>query len=291
MTHHIPVLLEPTLEGLDIQPNDHVVDGTMGFGGHSHEILQKLGPNGRLLGIDQDPFALAFCAEKFKNDSRVCLEAANFVDLATVLNKHPDFHPTKVLVDLGVSSYHIDSAGRGFSYLKDEPLDMRMNPKKGRTAADILNKEPAEVLIKLFKDFGELPRPEAFVNHIVSCRKYERLTHTSQLQAAIKTCFKFGDSRPKMLRIFAQIFQALRIAVNHELDILLPFLKTLETLPAGARIAIITFHSLEDRLIKHGVKDSAAFKPLTKHVIQATQDEIRANSRAKSAKLRIFERC
>ncbi len=276
---HIPILVAEIIDLLDIQPDDTVLDGTIGFGGHSGAILKKLKSPTQLTGLDQDPSAIEFCKKKFP---KIKLLHQNFSNI-------PKKKYSKILLDLGMSSFHIDLSGRGFSFQKDEPLDMRMNTNAETTAADILNTYSKGDLGQVFLEFGEIYRPEKLVENIVKRRP---LATTEDLKSAIKSSFYFRDNRAVMMRMYAQIFQALRIEVNQELAVLQTFLETVGShLKKGGRVAILTFHSLEDRLIKNFVRDHKdTFRKINKNVIQATQTEIRANSRAKSAKLRVFEK-
>lgn len=266
---HIPVLLNETIDILDIRKTDIVLDGTIGFGGHSSQILAKLS-SGKLIGLDQDPNAIAFCKKSYKN---IVLENINFADFAKVLAKHKIKKLDKVLLDLGMSSYQLDSDDRGFSFQGSQPLDMRMNVNNELTGAKILNSYSAEQLIELFKTYGELYRPEKFVSKILEQRPYQT---TDELVQTIKKGFFFRNKRHVFMRTCSQVFQALRIEVNQELIVLNKFLDTiLDYLNPEARIAIITFHSLEDRIIKNfGKANKFKLKKLTTKVIKPTQTEI-----------------
>ncbi|MSR88160.1 MAG: 16S rRNA (cytosine(1402)-N(4))-methyltransferase RsmH [Candidatus Margulisbacteria bacterium] len=286
---HIPVLLEETLSALDLQPTDIVVDGTIGYGGHSTAILEHI-PKGHLIGIDQDPNAIKHCQEKFKTVLNITLFHGNFSQLKEAVG---DNKPNKILLDLGLSSFHLDSSERGFSFSRNEVLDMRMNPSLNqKTAADILNNSYKDELIDLFKTYGDLHNAEKFVDNIIYERKRTPLTHTDPLLALIKKSFYFKDKRALMMRTYSQVFQALRIVVNNEFQVLTDCLdQMLDIIKPNGRIAVITFHSGEDRLVKNWARDhKAQIKKINKHVIQASQSEIRGNSRAKSAKLRILEK-
>lgn len=285
---HIPVLLTETLNFLDVQPNDVILDGTLGFGGHSSAILEKLGPNGRLFGCDQDPEAIAFCKKKFESDPRVHIQHGNFSEFPTLF---PNIPFTKILVDLGYSSFQLDSANRGFSHQLDEPLDMRMNTNAKQTAGKILTNFTASELSDIFFHFGELHHNKRLVETICLMRKKEPFTTTSQLVYAVKQSFSFNNNRGLFMKTLAQVFQALRIATNKEWDHLTTFLTHLPTtLPQNGRAVFLTFHSGEDKLVKHFFKPlKPTIKPLTKHVVIASQDEIKLNSRSKPAKLRGYE--
>ncbi len=316
------------LELLAIQPDDIVVDGTVGYGGHAAAILEKLGPEGRYIGIDQDPVALAYCRERFASDERVAILEGNFSEMKalwnthchaeldsasspvgiSVLLQHQHCHaeldsassgqrmgvqPSKILLDLGMSSVQLDSSTRGFSYLSlESALDMRMSPLLDQTAADILNGYSQEDLENLFRDYGELYREaKPLTSGILGWRRKQPFEHVQEFTDCIKKSLYFHNNRSRMLQTFARIFQALRIEVNQELVRLEAFLKTVpEILAPGGRLAILTFHSLEDRMVKHWGKSHEDFSRIVKKAIQASQDEIRMNSRAKSAKLRGYEK-
>lgn len=282
---HIPVLLSETLDLLDIQQNDVVLDGTIGFGGHSSAILEKLGPKGVLCGIDQDLEAIKFCEKKFEMDPRVRIKHGNFSEFRTLF---PDVPFTKLLVDLGYSSFQLDSAQRGFSHQVDEPLDMRMNTNAKQTAGKILTNFTASELSDIFFHFGELHHNKRLVETICLMRKKEPFKTTSQLIIAVKQSFSFNNNRGLFMKTMAQVFQALRIATNKEWEHLSTYLSHIPTtLPEQGRAVFLTFHSGEDKLVKHFFKPlKETLKPLTKHVVIASQEEIKQNSRSKPAKLR-----
>lgn len=282
---HIPVLLEETLDLLDIQPNDCILDGTLGFGGHSSKILEKLGQEGRLYGIDQDPEAVKFCKDRFINDNRLTIQHGNFSEFPKYF---PDIKFTKILVDLGYSSFQLDLANRGFSHQLNEPLDMRMNPTNNQTAAKILTNYTAQELSDIFFTYGEMHHNKRLVETICLMRKKEPFKTTDQLVYAVKQSFSFNNNRGMFMKVLSQAFQALRIATNKEWDHLTKFMEKIpNNIAKESRIVFLTFHSSEDRLVKHFFKPlKENFKPLTKHVLIASQEEIKQNSRSKSAKLR-----
>ncbi len=284
---HIPVLYQDTLDMLDIQPSDVVVDGTIGYGGHSQGILKKLGPEGRLIGCDQDPASLAACKTIFSQDARVTLVHKNFSTLATLLREMGLVGVDKLLVDLGMSSVQLDDASRGFSYLKEGPLDMRMNSEQGTTAGHILNTYPSHQLVEMWKVYGDIRQPEKLAQHILDNRTVSPYTHTGQLIYAIKKSFFFRNSRSVYLKTCAQVFQALRIEVNQEIASLKTLLEDIPHLikPNG-RVAIISFHSVEDRLVKQQFASLKNMTPLSKKPITITQKEFKNNPRSKPAKLR-----
>ncbi|MFA5880004.1 MAG: 16S rRNA (cytosine(1402)-N(4))-methyltransferase RsmH [Candidatus Margulisiibacteriota bacterium] len=290
---HQPVLLEEVLTSLDIQPADQVIDATIGFGGHAEEILKKLNSNGRLYGFDQDYFAFNYVKEKFKDNKNVTLINKNFSYFQEIIKNQGTQNITKVLLDLGMSSYHIDSSLRGFSYLKNEPLDMRMSLENTKlTAAIILNTYNNEKLESLFIDYGEIRNPAQLINNIIEKRDTHKFETTNDLIAVIKKSFYFHNKRFLYIKTLSQVFQALRIEVNQELIVLTNFLDQLLTqLKPEARIAIITFHSLEARLVKNFYrKNNQLLKTINKKTIKPKQKEIMQNRRAKSAELRVFER-
>jgi 16S rRNA (cytosine1402-N4)-methyltransferase len=290
MEHHIPVLLTETLETLNIEPNDIVLDGTMGFGGHGSEIVNKLA-TGKYIGLDRDPKAIKHCKELFKENKNVHIIQQDYANFPDVLEKLKFNKVSKILLDIGISSYQLDSAKRGFSFQKEEPLDMRMDPKSELTAEKILNQYSEELLTKVIFEYGEIRNYHKFIANVINMRTETPMLTTFDLVNMIKKSFYFRNKRSIYIRTCAQVFQALRIEVNQELNQLKGFLEHLESrLEIGARVAIITFHSLEDRIVKQYFKGKKyTFKPIEKKVIKAKQEEIRINSRAKSAKLRCVE--
>jgi 16S rRNA (cytosine1402-N4)-methyltransferase len=290
---HIPVLLAETVHHLDLKADDIIIDGTIGYGGHSEEILKHI-PEGHLYGFDQDPNAIAHCQEKFKHAKNVTLIHKNFSEISHVLSAidSKNLTPTKILLDLGLSSFHLDSSNRGFTFSKSEPLDMRMNPNTSITAASLLKTSSEKELLHIFEVYGDLHNAQKFVKAILHERIHHDITTTDHLVTLIKKNFFFKNNRKLMMKIFSQVFQGLRIAVNDEWNTLILCLNTaFDILPPGGKIAIITFHSGEDRLIKNWAKEhKGGIKKGTSNVIQASQKEIKQNSRSKSAKLRILER-
>ena len=290
---HIPVLYQACMEHLDIEPDDIVLDGTLGFGGHSQGILDQLGPQGRLIGLDQDPYAIQFCQSRFSNYPQTHLVQLNFSQFSKALANENVRFINKGLLDLGMSSYHLDSSERGFSFLKSEPLDMRMNPKNPLSATMILSDYSEESLTQMFQTYGDLYRCQKLVSNIIYFRKQHALETTDDLIQIIKKSFFFKNRRSLYMKTCSQVFQALRIEVNQEFDHLSSFLnQVLDFLAPKGRIAIISFHSSEDRLVKHFIKGhKSLIKPCYKGVLTASQTEIKQNSRSKSAKLRVFEKC
>lgn len=294
---HIPVLLEEVLQGLDLQENDIVLDGTVGGGGHSEAICRKLGKKGTLIGIDADAKALEIVAERLKGAGcRVFLAENNFRDLDAVLEKFGIRFVTKILFDLGMSSRQLDVAGRGFSFLKDEPLLMTfMKDPSGETltAREIVNEWSEETLVEILKGYGE----ERFARRIVQAIAAERLHAPIEttaalariIEAAVPVWYQKGRLHPA-----TKTFQALRIAVNDELETLKEGLtKGFDHLESRGRMAVISFHSLEDRIVKRFFKERAeegSAVRITKRPITPTLSERSMNQRSRSAKLRILEK-
>lgn len=304
---HVSVLLEETIEALDIKEDGIYVDCTLGGGGHSYEILKKLSTKGRLIGIDQDTSALKAAGEKLKEFNNVTYVHNNFYNIDEILKELNIEKVDGIMMDLGVSSYQLDEAERGFSYMKDAPLDMRMDRDNSISAYDVVNFYSEAQLSKLIKEYGEDKFAKRIANFIVDRRKKETIKTTlelvSVLRAAIPAKFQ-RDGHPAK-----RTFQAIRIEVNKELQILDKAVEdSINNLNKGGRLAIITFHSLEDRKIKVKFKQlenpcicpsdfpicacgkKATVKLITKKPIGPSKEEIDYNSRSKSAKLRVAER-
>ena len=296
-TYHTSVLLQESIEALNIKPDGIYVDATFGGGGHSKEILKKLGKEGRLIAFDQD----ADAQQNALSDDRFTLVQANFREMKRFLRLHEALPVDGILADLGVSSWQFDTAERGFSFRFEGPLDMRMNKQSDKIAADVLNEYNAEQLQKMFSEFGEVRNAKTLANAIVDVRNTKSFEMIADLKAVVEKC-RTGEEH----KYFAQVFQAIRIEVNDELSALKDFLQqSMEVLSEEGRLAVITFHSLEDRLaknfMKHGnfddepVKDfygniEKKFKLITKKPIEATGEEQKKNSRSRSAKLRVAEK-
>ena len=294
--YHIPALLPDSLEALDIRPDVIYVDATLGGGGHSRAIVERLGDKGHLYSFDQDSDAIsrAFSDPRFTPVRGNFRFMANYLDYYGVLGRVDG-----ILADLGVSSHHFDDASRGFSFRADGPLDMRMNNDAGRSAADIIAEADAAELTRLFKIYGELPRAKAIADAIVKARSVAPITTTSRFTEVVSPLV----NRAKEKKELAQIFQALRIAVNGEMEALESFLDaTTEVLRPGGHLAVITYHSLEDRMVKnfmrtgrtdgHEEKDlfgrsSSPMKPLGNKPVVPSEAEVERNPRSRSAKLRI----
>lgn len=300
---HAPVMLGEALEGLAIRPDGFYVDCTFGRGGHSLAILRRLGSEGRLLALDKDPAALASAsAQSLREDGRFVLAHASFASLKEQVGSlAPPAGVAGVLMDLGVSSPQLDEAGRGFSFLRDGPLDMRMDTSQGLTAAQWLEQVEEEELARVLKVYGEERFARRIARAIVAARP---VATTRQLAALVE---KAVPVKEKHKHPATRSFQAIRIALNHELDELEQGLAgALEVLAPGGRLVVISFHSLEDRMVKHFIREQERGKPtpprlplLREHkpTLRAVgkarmpaEDELRANVRARSAVMRVAER-
>ncbi|MCC3144740.1 16S rRNA (cytosine(1402)-N(4))-methyltransferase RsmH [Halanaerobium sp. Z-7514] len=305
---HKAVLLNEAIKYLNIKEDGVYLDGTLGRGGHSFEILKHLSQQGKLIAIDRDLEAIQAVREKQAENSSLILEHANFQDFDKLLAKHSISKLDGMLFDLGVSSPQLDNAERGFSYQKDGPLDMRMNQKQRLTAADIVNNYSREELIKIISDYGEENWAVRIAEFIVEAREDEEIERTSDLveiiKAAIPKGARRGGGHPAR-----RTFQALRIATNDELKQLQNLInKSVSYLNKGGRIVIISFHSLEDRIVKHSFRELAKdcscppdfpicvcdkvaqVKVITRSPIEAKKKEVEENPRARSAKLRAAEK-
>ncbi len=297
-TYHVPVLLQESIDGLDIKPDGVYVDVTFGGGGHSKEILSRLGKNGHLYSFDQDEDA-----EKNKfNDERFTFVRSNFRYLKNWMRYYGVDHIDGLLADLGVSSHHFDDETRGFSFRFDAPLDMRMNKRAGTTAADIINHYNEEQLSDIFYIYGELKNARKIASVIAKARVEKAIETTGDLMTITEKLFQ----REREKKELAKLFQALRIEVNHEMDALKEMLNgAREVLCQGGRLSVITYHSLEDRIVKNIIKAGnaegkvkqdffgrieAPFKQVTNKVITPNDEEQQRNPRSRSAKLRIAEK-
>ena len=303
---HVPVLLGPVLEGLNIRANGCYVDGTFGRGGHSGAILERLTANGRLIAIDRDPQAIASAPEALLSDPRFELIRGESAQLEKFINER-DLHGSVdgVLLDLGVSSPQLDEAGRGFSFLRDGPLDMRMDPETGISAADWLARVDEKELKRVLKTYGEERSAARIARAIVSARDEAPIRRTGQLAKIIADA---APSHGDRIHPATRSFQAIRIVINEELEQLRAVLEqSVNVLRRGGRLCVISFHSLEDRLVKRFIRESSReseqyrgmpsvppeYRPKLKPVgklIEATAAEIAANRRARSARLRVAER-
>ena len=297
-TYHIPVLLTQSVDGLITRPEGTYVDVTFGGGGHSREILRRLSPDGHLLSFDQDEDA----ERNIVDDQRFTFVRSNFRYLRNFLRYHQVEEVDGILADLGVSSHHFDDSERGFSFRFDGALDMRMNKRAGMTAADIVNTYDEERLANVFYLFGELKNSRKLAAALAKARASQPIATIGQFLDVVKPMF--GREREK--KELAKVFQALRIEVNHEMDALKEMLAAAtQALRPGGRLVVITYHSLEDRLVKNLMKTgnvegkedkdffgrvNTPFRLVNNKVIVPDQDEVERNPRSRSAKLRIAEK-
>jgi 16S rRNA (cytosine1402-N4)-methyltransferase len=297
-SYHIPVLLNEVIENLSIQPHGTYVDCTLGGGGHSRAILQRLNETGKLIAFDQDEDA----RRNIPQDDRVLFIANNFRFLQRFLRLNGIDEVDGILADLGVSSHQFDEAERGFSIRFDASLDMRMDQRQTKTAMEVLNEYSQSQLHKLFEQYGEVTNSKTLAKTIVEARRISPLKTIEGLKTALSPIVKGNPNK-----YLAQVFQALRIEVNDELGALKEMLEqTPSVLKQGGRVAVITFHSIEDRIVKTFFKDNTfeapdenpfattehkkVLKPVNKKPIVATAEEIKINPRARSAKLRVAEK-
>lgn len=306
---HKSVLLRETIEGLRIRPDGVYVDGTMGGGGHAYEICRRLSENGRYIGIDQDEAAILAAGERLKEfGSQVRIVRSNYGNIRKVLEELGQARVDGILLDLGVSSYQIDSPERGFSYMEDAPLDMRMDQRAPLSAKEIVNTYSEGDLYRIIRDYGEDAFAKNIAKHMVKERQKKEIETTGELAAIIEGAIP-ARVRWKGGHPAKKTFQAIRIECNQELEVLTSSLgDMIERLKPGGRLAVITFHSLEDRIVKTRFKTEenpctcppdfpvcvcgkvSRGRVVTRKPIVPSEEEIQENSRAKSAKLRIFER-
>ena len=303
---HTPIMLEEVIENLNIKPNGVYVDGTMGGAGHSEAIVKKLSKEGLLVGIDRDKDALNASHERLKDFENVRYVWGKHEDLKYILQGVGIYKVDGILLDLGLSSYQIDEGSRGFSYTKDAPLDMRMNREQELTADIVVNTYSKEDLENIFFKYGEENYSKRIASKIVEIREKERIESTSKLCDIIRASIPKGKDA---VDSFKRIFQAIRIEVNGELKDLENTIKEgIEILNEGGRFCILTFHSLEDRIVKNAFLDAQGKctcpkdfpvcvcgaksfgKVITKKPIVPSEDEQINNTRSKSCKLRVFER-
>lgn len=306
---HTSVLLEECIEGLDINPDGVYVDGTLGGAGHSLEICKKLSPLGHLIGIDQDEIAVKVAKERLEAyKSIVTIVRDNYASYKQIIDDLNISKVNGILLDLGVSSYQLDTAERGFSYMKDAPLDMRMDQRQEKTAKDIVNNYSDKELIHILKTYGEERFASNIARNIIKARENGTINTTFELvniiTASIPTKFQIASGHPAK-----RTFQAIRIELNSELEVLKNTLHNMiDSLDSNGRLCIITFHSLEDRIVKEIFREAedacicptdfpvctcgrpSKGKVITRKPILPTEEELENNSRSKSAKLRIFER-
>lgn len=305
-TYHIPVLLNESIDGLNIQPGGIYVDVTMGGGGHSHAILKRLDANAHLYSFDQDADAEANLKQNhgddLLNDERFTFVCSNFRYLKNWMRYHGVEQIDGLLADLGVSSHHFDDESRGFSFRFESPLDMRMNKRSSKTAADIVNNYAEEALADIFYLYGELKNSRKIASLLVKARQEKKIETTGDFIAVVEPLFK----REREKKDLAKLFQALRIEVNGEMSALKELLTSVvDILKPGGRLSVITYHSLEDRIVKNIMKAgniegkieqdffgriNTPFKLINNKVIVPTDEEQEQNPRSRSAKLRIAEK-
>ena len=297
-TYHIPVLLNETIQGLDIQPDGTYVDLTYGGGGHSREILSHLGTNGRLYGFDQDLDAMSGALK----DDRFQFVRSNFRFLKNWMMYYKVEQVDGILADLGVSSHHLDEGERGFSFRYDAPLDMRMNQKSKLTARMVVEEYSEEDLANVLYLYGELKNSRKLASIIVKARAAQSIRTTGELANILKPLMGFNREKKDL----ARVFQALRIEVNGEMKALQQMLEAaIEVLKPGGRLVILTYHSLEDRMVKNMMRSGnvagkdetdiygrsqSLLRPVNRSVITPTEEEQASNPRSRSAKLRIAEK-
>ncbi len=307
--HHVSVLLEETVNGLNIKPDGIYVDGTLGGGGHACEVCRRLGDKGSFIGIDQDEAAIEAAGIRLSSfGEKVTIVRSNYCDMKLQLRALGIDKVDGIMLDLGVSSYQLDTAERGFSYTKDAPLDMRMDRRQELTAKDIVNTYSEQELYRIIRDYGEDRFAKNIAKHIVIERKKSPVETTGELIEVIKKAIpmKFQKMPGHPAK---RTFQAIRIELNRELEVLKESLDDMiEMLNPGGRLCIITFHSLEDRIVKNAFKKNenpctcprefpvcvcgkvSKGRIVTRKPILPSEDELMGNSRSKSAKLRIFEK-
>ncbi|MBQ8096469.1 MAG: 16S rRNA (cytosine(1402)-N(4))-methyltransferase RsmH [Prevotella sp.] len=308
-TYHVPVLLKESVDGLDIQPDGVYVDVTFGGGGHSREILSRLGPEGHLYSFDQD----ADAEKNIVDDDRFTFVRSNFRYVKQWMRFYDVDHIDGLLGDLGVSSHHFDDAQRGFSFRYDAPLDMRMNKRAGLTAADVVNGYSEEQLADILRLYGELKNARQVAAVLVKARQQQTIDTTGRLLAVAEPLLSRDRGRKggpaaasREKKEVAKLFQALRIEVNHEMDALRQMLDgACQLLRPGGRLSVITYHSLEDRMVKNIMRAGnvegrleqdffgqavAPLRPIGNKVVVPSDEEQEQNPRSRSAKLRIAER-
>lgn len=306
---HVSVLLDEVIDNLDIKPDGIYVDGTLGGAGHASEVCKRLGPDGKFIGIDQDEEAIAASTARLAEfGSKVTIVKSNYVHMKQVLSDQGIQKVDGIVLDLGVSSYQLDNAERGFSYMEDAPLDMRMDREQTISAKDIVNEYPESELFRVIKDYGEERFAKSIARNIVRQREKKQIETTGELvdiiRASMPAKARNGKGHPAK-----RTFQAIRIECNHELEVLRDALDDMvDLLNDGGRICIITFHSLEDRMVKTQFRKAenpctcppnfpvcvcgnvSKGKVITRKPILPSEEELEHNSRSKSAKLRVFQR-
>ena len=298
---HQPVLLQEVLEGLRLKPGDQVLDGTLGSGGHAVAILEQIGPTGRYIGLDQDPEALERSRTRLASFPQASFHHGNFEDFEKVLESLNIASLNAVIVDIGMASDQLENPQRGFSFEREGPLDMRMNPAAELSASDLIRELSEEELIQIFRNYGQERWARRFARGIVENRKIKEITTTQELCRVLESALPKGlqvakGKRPPWRRRHpaTRVFQALRIAVNDELNVLKRSLPRFwRVLKPGGRLAVISFHSLEDRIVKHQFREwktQGEGEWVYKKPVTAGDAEVNQNPRARSAKLRVIEK-
>ncbi len=314
---HTPVMTKEIISFLNLKPGGIYVDCTLGGAGHSKAILKRIMPEGRLIGIDRDKAAILNAKKALKvYKNNIDLFHTEFSKLPDALNYLGIEKVDGILADLGVSLYQIEASGRGFSFMRDEPLDMRMNPEEGENAEDLINGLSGRNLVKIFREYGEERRAKRIANEIIRARTKKRIRTSKDLADIIlkvipgrRTGKKSHKGKTKNIHPATRVFMALRIAVNHELDNIKALMKFAPgLLKPGGRLCVLSFHSLEDRIVKHGIKThekecvcppalprcvcnhKKSLRTLTPKPVCPAQEEINENPMARSAKLRAAER-
>ena len=306
---HVSVLLHETVDGLNVKPDGIYVEATLGGGGHAYEVCTKLGEQGRLIGIDQDADAIKAAGKRLEGfGEKVTIIRSNYCDMKSKLQEQGIDKVDGIVLDLGVSSYQLDTADRGFSYREDAPLDMRMDQRSEMTARDIVNDYSEMDLYRVIRDYGEDKFAKNIARHIVRERAKRPIETTGELTEVIRHAIPMKFQK-KTGHPAKRTFQAIRIELNRELDVLRDSLDDMiDMLNPGGRLCIITFHSLEDRIVKSAFKKNenpctcpsdfpvcvcgkvSKGRVITRKPILPSEEEMEVNSRSKSAKLRIFER-
>ncbi|HYR86206.1 MAG TPA: 16S rRNA (cytosine(1402)-N(4))-methyltransferase RsmH [Terriglobia bacterium] len=288
MLGHTPVLLEEVMKFLDPKPGGRFIDATLGAGGHTRSILERTAPDGRVLAIDQDDVALAGAREGLQSfGSRLVVEHSNFKNIAPLAAEHGFLEAEGVLADIGISSMMVDDPSRGFSFMREGPLDMRMDRSQDLSAADVVNTYAEKEIANILYTYGEERRSRPIARSIVRARPLQLTTDLTRAIERVMGSPRYGRIHPA-----TRTFQALRIFVNDELSSLESFLGSAMTvIRSGGRLVVITFHSLEDRIVKQKFRTPpVAGRVLTKKVVIGTEEEVRRNPRARSAKLRAWEK-
>jgi 16S rRNA (cytosine1402-N4)-methyltransferase len=288
---HRSVLLEEVMRFLSLRPGGVYVDGTMGLGGHSEAILQRTAPDGRLIAFEWDERAIALSRMRLQEYAgRLTIIRRNFADIATGLHEIDVSLVDGILIDIGLSSLQLDKGGRGFSFQHDEPLDMRMDNRREVTAASILASSTEQELADIFYYFGDEHQARPIAAHIVKARKEEEIRTSARLAALVVQAVP-RRFHPKRIHMATKVFQALRIAVNTELENLSTILdEAVPFLKPGARFCVISFHSLEDRVVKRKFIKNKYLKVITSKPVTPAADEIAENPRSRSARLRVAEK-